>query len=127
VKIHIKEQPAVFDRFGVPWTPTLVVFDPQGRETYRFEGFLPAEDFLAQLKLGLARVALSSQDYTGAQHAFEDVVENHGKTAAAPEALYWSGVARYKTGDKGALKETASQFKERYHESEWAKKASVWG
>ena len=127
MKIHIKEQPAVFDRFGVPWTPTLLIFDPRGREVFRFEGFLPAEDFLAQLKLGLARAALSSKDYAGAQLAFGDIVENHGGTAAAPEALYWSGVSRYKTGDKEALRQTATLFQSRYPESDWAKKASVWG
>jgi len=26
VKIHIKEQPATFERFGVQWTPTFVIY-----------------------------------------------------------------------------------------------------
>ena len=51
----------------------------------------------------------------------------HGSTDAAPEALYWAGVARYKaTGDAAALSDTAGQFRQRYQESSWAKKASVW-
>ena len=49
VKIHVKEQPATFKRFGAQWTPTLVVLDPDGTERYRFEGYLPAREFLAQL------------------------------------------------------------------------------
>ncbi|HKQ40744.1 MAG TPA: hypothetical protein VJ063_21935 [Verrucomicrobiae bacterium] len=46
---------------------------------------------------------------------------------AAPEALYWQGVSRYKSsGDPTALQQTADAFKTRYRESTWAKKASVW-
>ena len=44
-----------------------------------------------------------------------------------PEALYWAGVSRYKgTNDPTALKDTARAFTERYQESSWAKKSSVW-
>jgi TolA-binding protein len=46
---------------------------------------------------------------------------------AAPEALYWLGVSRYKSsGDPTALQQTAESFKTRYTGSTWAKKASVW-
>ena len=49
-------------------------------------------------------------------------------TDAGPEALYWAGVARYKaTSDPSALVQTAASFKQRYQETSWAKKASVWG
>ncbi len=127
VKIHIKEQPAVFERFGVGWTPTLVLFDPQGAEEYRFEGFLPVDDFLAQLELGAAKGAFANKNFAGAERQFRSVVEGHPETTAAAEALYWAGVSRYKaTGDAAALRETAAQFKRRYGDSDWATKASVW-
>jgi hypothetical protein len=49
------------------------------------------------------------------------------ETEAAPQALYWAGVARYKgTKDGKALAETANAFAGRYTDSSWAKKASVW-
>jgi hypothetical protein len=36
-------------------------------------------------------------------------------------------VAKYKaTGSGDALAETATEFRKRYQDSEWAKKASVW-
>lgn len=128
VKVHIKEQPKVFDRFGVQWTPTLVLFDPQGNEVYRFEGFLPPEDFLAQLELGAAKASFKRGDFAGAERAFREVAERHPNTTSAAEALYWAGVSKYKaTGDAAALKETAAAFKVRYQDSDWAKKASVWG
>lgn len=127
VKIHIKEQPAVFERFGVQWTPTLVMFDARGKEVYRFEGFLPPPDFLSHLQLGLAKAAFARKDFAGAEHQFRSIVDQLPDAAAAAEALYWTGVSKYKaSGDAAALKETAAQFEQRYRDSEWAKKASVW-
>ena len=45
----------------------------------------------------------------------------------AAEAIYWSGVSRYKaTGDAAALGETAESFTREHQDSPWATKASVW-
>jgi hypothetical protein len=41
--------------------------------------------------------------------------------------MYWAGVSRYKgNGDAAALNDTARRFTERYRDTSWAKKASVW-
>lgn len=127
VKIHIKEQPQVFERFGAQWTPTLVFLDPGGTEIYRFEGFLPAEDFLAELELALAKSEFAHRDWQRAEADFRHIVEHHPSTVAAPAALYWAGVSRYKaSGDSAPLEETAAEFRKRYQHTEWAKKASAW-
>lgn len=127
VKIHIKEQPAAFERFGVQWTPTLLLLDPDGRESYRFEGYLPSREFLAQLELGLARAAFARKQFDEAEQRYRRIVEQYSDTEAAPEALYWAGVSRYKaTNDPSVLAETAREFKSKYTESSWAKRASVW-
>jgi hypothetical protein len=127
VKIHIKEQPATFERFNAQWTPTFVILDPEGTERHRFEGFLPAPNLLAQLELGLGQVAFGRQQFAEAETQFRRVVEAYPESDAAPAALYWAGVAKYKaTNDGSALAETAAAFQQRYTASEWAKKASVW-
>jgi len=127
IKIHIKENGAGFERFGVQWTPTIIIADPDGTERYRFEGYLPAEDFLAQLGLGLGKAEFARGQWSDAEQRFRGVVERHPKSDAAPEALYWAGVSRYKgTGDASALQQTAQAFQSQYRDSSWAKKASVW-
>jgi outer membrane protein assembly factor BamD (BamD/ComL family) len=114
-------------RFNAQWTPTLLVIDPEGIKRHRIEGFLPAEDLLAQLTLGLGHSAFARQQWDEAERRFRDVVDWFPGTEAAPEALYWAGVSRYKAkGDPAALGETAREFKRRYQDSSWAKKASVW-
>lgn len=131
VRVHVKDDADEYrrlgSRFGAEWTPTILVVDPEGEERHRVEGFLPVDELLGQLQLGLARVELSAGSFHDAEELFQDLVRTHPDTEAAPEALYWAGVARYKaTNDGSALEETARAFQERYQDTPWAKKASVW-
>ena len=127
VRIHIKEQPAMWHRFGIRWTPTVMVLDPDGKEQRRIEGFLPADELEAQLELALAFAAVGRKDWAEAEREFHDVVDRFPNTEAAPEALYWAGVSRYSASHNGAeLKELGRQFRERYTNTSWAKRASVW-
>ena len=125
-RAHIKEQPQTFERFGAQWTPTVVLAEPDGTERYRFEGFLPKSDYLAQLKLGLAHAARARNEFAEAETLYRDLAKGDDEVAA--EALYWAGVSRYKAfDDAAALGETAKTFQSRFPDSPWAKKASVWG
>jgi hypothetical protein len=132
VRIHVREQAdewkRVGGRYAVQWTPTILVIDPSGEQRHRVEGFLPTEDFLAQLELGWAKSAFGTGRFADAEKRFRAVVQRYPKADAAPEALYWAGVSGYKaTNDASALAETAKAFHERYQDSTWAKKSAVWG
>jgi TolA-binding protein len=82
---------------------------------------------MAQLELGLAKVAFTKSDFGKAEQIYREIVNRFSNSAAAPEALYWAGVSKYKgTNDAAALKDTAAAFRSRYSDSQWAKKASVW-
>lgn len=132
VRVHVKENAAEFKRLGAQysaqWTPTTLLVDGTGTERHRIEGFLPADDFLSQLALGLAKAAFARNDYAAAERLYRDVLERYPGTDAAPEAQYWTGVSKYRaTNDPAALKATGDAFRQRYQDSTWAKKASVWG
>ena len=131
VRVHVKRDHDGFERLGARfdahWTPTILLIDERGKEFHRIEGFLPRQDFMSQLTLGVARQAFADQDYARAAPLFRQVVDEYGSTDAAPEALYWAGVSQYRaTGDASALADTARAFQEHYTESSWAKKSSVW-
>ena len=131
VRVHVKENAEAFsvlgDRFNAQWTPTILVVDTEGAERHRIEGFIPADEFLAQLALGVAKAAFARKDYAAAERFYRDVAERFPSSDAAPEAQYWSGVSRYRaTGDAAALKATADAFATRFQDSTWATKASVW-
>jgi TolA-binding protein len=130
-RVHVKDDGPAFkryaERYKAPWTPTILVLDSEGVEQHRIEGFLPADDLLAQLMLGVAHMAFHKEQWGEAERRFREVVDQLPQADAAPEALYWAGVSRYKaSGDAVALQETGRAFSTRYQDSTWAKKASVW-
>jgi len=127
VRLHVKTHPEAMGRFNAQWTPTVIILDSNGVERHRVEGFLEADDFLAQLELGSAKVAFANNDFTASEQRFRGVVDKLPQTDAAAEALYWAGVSKYKgSGDAGALGATAKAFTERYTDSSWAKKSKIW-
>jgi len=128
VRLHVKTHPEAMARFGANWTPTVMIVDPSGKEHYRIEGFLPTDDFLAQLKLGYAQALFKSGNFADAEKSFRDLVEEFPtNNEVAPEALYWAGVSNYKgTGNGAALGETAKAFQSRYTDSPWAKRSAIW-
>jgi TolA-binding protein len=130
-RVHVKDDAAEFQRLrekhAARWTPTILELDSDGVERHRIEGFLPADDFLAQLMLGRAQLDFKAEKWADAEKRFRAIMEKLPNSDAAPEALYWAGVARYKvTKDSTALKETARAFTTRYTDTSWAKKSSVW-
>ena len=132
VRVHVRDQKDEYqrlsERYNAQWTPTVLILDVDGQERHRIEGFLPADDFLSQVALGLAKSAFQRQEYGEAERRYREIVDRFPSSDAAPEALYWAGVSNYKaTGDPSALRATTTAFSERYQDTAWAKKASVWG
>lgn len=130
-RVHVKDDAALFKKYSelysAPWTPTVLELDSDGVERHRIEGFLPSDDFLAQLMLGSAKIAFAREKWDDAEKRFREIVDKFPNTDAAPEALYWAGVAQYKaTHNADSLKQTAVAFKQRYRDTSWAKKSSVW-
>ena len=131
-KLHVRDQAADYqrfaERFDAQWTPTILELDPDANVRHKIEGFLPADDFLAQLMLGQGHTAFKAGDFKTAESHFRRVVKDLPNTEAAPEALYWAGVSSYKGSNDGkALGDTATAFRKQYSDTSWAKKASVWG
>jgi hypothetical protein len=126
VKVHVKKQPATFARFGVQWTPVLMVLDSNGKEQHRWEGYLPADEFVAQLELGVAKAEFGASRWDEAAQRFDRLAREHPDTDLAPLAVYYAGVSRYKGGDASALAATAQELRRRFPASTWATKSSVW-
>ena len=104
-----------------------MILDPNSKERYRIEGYLPNDEFRAQLELGLARVAFMSKDFADAERRYTEVLDRYANTKSAPEALYWKGVSHYKaTNDHTILGELPGLFRERYPDSVWSIKTAPW-
>jgi TolA-binding protein len=104
-----------------------MILDPNGNERFRIEGYLPKEEFRAQLELALSRVAFMSKHWAEAEQRYGAVLDRYPNTQAAPEALYWKGVSHYKaTNDHTVLGELPEQFRQKYPNSSWALKTAAW-
>ena len=128
MEAHIKEHPAWFHRYEAIWTPTILIFAPEGVERFRIEGYLPKDEFRAHLELGLARIAVMKKKWADAKEIYDGVLERAPETKAAAEAVYWSAVCHYKaTQDHTSLGGAAKRLQQQYADSIWAKKALPWG
>jgi len=110
--------------FVVKWTPNLLCVDVQKRIHHRVIGFLPPEEVIPAVSVGIGKTFMGNSDLGRALHVLDQVLTTHSQSHAAPEALYFSGVCRYKqTHDGGPLKEVYEKLKDNYPNSEWAQRA----
>jgi TolA-binding protein len=101
--------------------------DENGKERHRIEGYLPKDEFAAQLFMGLARVAFMSKRWADAEKFYDEILQKYSNSTAAPEAVYWRGVSIYKkTNDHHVLGEVPKTLQQKYPDSVWAKKALPW-
>jgi len=96
-------------------------------ERYRIEGYLPKNAFRARLEMAIARVAFMHKEWADAEERYARVADEYADTPAAPEAIYWRAVCRYKAAnDHNVLSEAPTELGAKYPDSEWALKALPW-
>jgi hypothetical protein len=123
LRVHFDAQPLSSD-FNVQWTPTLVTLDRNGKEHHRTVGFFPPEELIPSLILGLAKTHFDLSEFKESLECLEKIVSDFPKSDATPEAIYLSGVSRYKsTHDAKGLKKAYELLQSRYPGSEWTKRA----
>jgi hypothetical protein len=111
-------------KFDIKWTPTLLIHDSEGKEHYRFVGYIPIDDFLAHLKFGKGKVFFNHYRYDQAIAQFKTVIEQHPNAGVTPEAIFYLGVAEYlKTHDPKALRRAYDTLTSKYPQSEWTRRA----
>ena len=109
------------------WTPTVVILDDSGKERFRIDGYLPREEFVAHLEMGLARVAFMKKQWADAESRYSSIREKHPSSGVVPEALYWAAVSHYKkTNDHTVLGALASELMQKFPDNIWTQKASPW-
>jgi hypothetical protein len=108
------------------FTPLLLFLDAGGTELRRTTGYLPPAELEGELRLVLGLADLLHARYAEAHARFREVAERLGGTHAAPEALYWAGVAGYRLEGRGleGLTPQWAELQARYPGSTWALRAS---
>lgn len=115
---------ALMQQFKISWTPTLILLDADGNEKYRVVGFQAADDFIATFMVAKGRFYFDREEYPEALGMFEEALTNYPQSQPAAEAIFFQGVARYKsTHDPKPLRESYETLTARFPQSEWTKRA----
>ena len=95
-----------------------------GKEHHRTVGYLPPEELIASLLLGMGKVDFDAERFDAALKNLEQLLRDYAKSDAAPEALFLRGVCQYKsTHNPAPLKAAYEKLQELYPASEWTKRA----
>ncbi|MEM8529877.1 MAG: thioredoxin family protein [Chloroflexota bacterium] len=115
-----REDQPHFRTHRVIWTPTIVFLDRRGTSHYQSPGYLPPDEFLPMLQIGLARSLMAWGRYDEAADHLSSAVDTQ-TSALVPEALYWLGVARYlKVRWRSPMMEAWNRLRTEYPNNIWA-------
>lgn len=119
VKQSPHEEPLA-SQFWVRWTPALFVCDPYGNPHQRIVGFLPPHELIPYLLLGKGKTLFDHKRFNDALAALERVLGEWPQSFAAPQAVYYRAISRYRTThDRLHLKIGHQLLKAEYPDSEW--------
>ena len=111
-------------KFNVKWTPTIIVLSPEAQEHHRTVGFLGPEELIPSLMLGLGKYHFESDRFDEALARFEQLIDGYGQSDSGPEAIFLSGVCRYKRShDPKPLKEAYEKLSAAFPDNEWTRRA----
>lgn len=123
LRLNVFQDREAARRFRVFWTPTFLYIDADGREYHRTMGWLPPEEFAAQLLVGVGLVRFQQNQFDAAAECFREAVSRFERSEGAAEATYWAGVCRFKkTKQTAPIYEACRTIVERFPGSAWAKK-----
>jgi hypothetical protein len=129
LKFNVKERHLDFKealgRGKVLWAPLLVFLDGRGTELRRYVGFLPPDEFLAELRLVLGQAEMVHANFEEALRWFESAAEDYPRSSAAPEALFWGAAAGYRLKGLAEVVRRWDDLRARYPETTWARRADV--
>lgn len=112
-------------KYGVKWTPLMLLLDGSGKEYYRTLGFFSPEELIPSLLLGLAKASFDRAERPAAIQYCERILKEFPNSGSAPEAIYLKGVAGYiESHEVNHLKELHKTLQRDFPTSTWAMRAS---
>ena len=107
---------------GAYWTPAIYFLDQNGNSYYHFNGYLPADEFRAMLKLGIADTIMPRGRYDDIIKIIDKDLNELENTSFYPKLLVARETARYiKTKDNSQLKKSLKEIQQKFPKSVEAK------
>jgi hypothetical protein len=125
LKINKEKQGDMFQKNLVSWTPTVAVLDGDGREHFRFTGFLSPAELCARIILDGAKAELMLKNYELGVKCLNEVIDKYQGTFAVPEAIFYLGVVNHIWREEPKfLRKALDRLREEFPDSEWTLRAT---
>lgn len=122
LKLDLIKDREVRKLFGAYWTPAIYFLDQNGNSYYHFNGYLPATEFRAMIRLGIAETIMPRGRYDDVIKIIEKDLDELAGTSFYPKLLLARETAIYiKIKDNSQLKKMLKEIQNKYPESTEAK------
>jgi thioredoxin-related protein len=122
LKLDIIKDREVRRNLGAYWTPAIYFLDQNGNSYYHFNGYLPADEFRAMMRLGITETIMPRGRYDDIIKMIDKDIDELADTSLYPKLLVARETARYiKIKDNSQLKKTLKEIQNQHPESTEAK------
>jgi len=122
LKLDLIKDREVRRSLGAYWTPAIYFLDQNGNSYYHFNGHLPADEFRAMMRLGIAETIMPRGRYDDIINIIDKDLDELADSSFYPKLLVTRETARYiKIKDNLQLKKTLKEIQSKYPESTEAK------
>jgi thioredoxin-related protein len=122
LKLDLIKDREVRKLLGAYWTPAVYFLDQNGNSYYHFNGYLPADEFRAMLRLGIAETIMPRGKYDDIINIVDKDIDELTKTSFYPKLLVARETARYiKIKDNSQLRKTLREIQSTHSQSTEAK------
>jgi len=122
LKLDLIKDREVRKSLGAYWTPVIYFLDQNGNSYYHFNGYLPADEFRAMMRLGITETIMPRGRYDDIIKIIEKDLDELAGTSFYPKLLVAAETARYiKIKDNSQLRKTLKEIQNKHPESTEAK------
>ena len=122
LKLDLIKDREVRKMLGAYWTPAFYFLDHNGSSYYHFNGYLPAKEFRAMLRLGIAETIMPKGRYDDIIRTIDKDIDELTETTLYPKLLVARETARYiKIKDNSHLRKTLKEIQNTHPHSTEAK------
>ncbi len=118
LKLDLIKDREVRKLLGAYWTPAMYFLDQNGNSYFHFNGYLPADEFRAMLRLGIAETIMPRGRYEDIIKIIDKDIDELVDTSFYPKLLVARETARYiKIKDNSQLRKTLKEIQSKYPDS----------
>lgn len=122
LKLDLIKDREVRKTLGAYWTPAIYFLDQNGNSYYHFNGYLPADEFRATMRLGIAETIMPRGRYDEIIKIIDKDLDQLADTSFYPKLLVVRETAQYiKIKDNSQLRKTLKEIQNDYPKSTEAK------